>query len=411
MKKLVLVLGVVLMFGTCDSLQAQQNFLEISGTISDKSSKKPIQACNVYVRDKDFGTVANSKGEFSIKIPREYQGSNLVFSNIGYRTVELVISELKSKDNIISLIPTTIIMEELVVREAEAILREAISRVPENYPENHEMLTTFYRETIKKNNSYVDISQGILDVFKLPYQKVGRDQVKINKGFRSQYYKTQDTLVFKIMGGPNTMLLLDLIKNPGLILSNDILKYYKYELTDILELDGKKHYEISFTPKDERDPQLFTGKIFIEQKTLAISEIKFGYAPETVKIAGKHLVKEKPRLARLTALNVEYEIKYREHKGRWYLYYVKNELAMRCNWKKKLFNSTFRSVSEMVITDRSLMNVQPFEKQEIAKKYLVFSEEAGKHYDDSFWEDYTIIRPEDDIRKALSKINSRNIRK
>ncbi|MFT7036895.1 MAG: hypothetical protein ACJA2S_005436 [Cyclobacteriaceae bacterium] len=408
MKKLVFVIGV-LVFCLSSTLEAQEKFLEISGVISDKSTKKPIQACNVYVRNKDFGTVANSKGEFSIKIPREYQGSNLVFSNIGYRTVEIDISELTSEDNIISLVPTTIIMEELVVREAETILREAIGRIPENYPENHEMLTTFYRETIKKNNSYVDISQGILDVFKLPYQKAGRDQVKINKGFRSQDYKTQDTLVFKIMGGPNTMLLLDLIKNPGLILSSDILEYYKYELTDIREMDGQKHYEISFIPKDTRDPQLYIGKIFIEQKTLAISEIKFGFSPETVKIAGRNLVKDKPRLAKLTTLKVEYEIKYREYKGRWYLYYVKNELAMRCNWKKKLFNSTFHSISEMVITDRELMNVRPFEKEHRAAKYLVFSEEAGKHYDDSFWEDYTIIKPEDDIRKALAKISSKRL--
>lgn len=411
MKKFVLVLGVFLMFGLSGSLQAQGKFYEISGTISDKNSKKPIPACNVYVRSKDFGTVANSKGKFSIKVPNDLLDLNLVFSNIGYGTIEIPISRLTPQDNVINLTPTTIIMEELVVREAETILREALGRVPENYPENHEMLTTFYRETIKKNNSYVDISQGILDVFKLPYQKVGRDQVKITKGFRTQDYKTQDTLVFKIMGGPNTMLLLDLVKNPGLILSNDVLDYYTYELTDIRELDGQKHYEISFVPKDKSDPQLYTGRIFIEQKTLAISEIKFGYSPETVKLAGRNLVKDKPRLARLTPLKVEYELKYREFKGRWYLYYVKNELAMRCNWKKKLFNSTFRSVSEMVITDRNLMNVKPFDKEDRVDNFLVFSEEAGKHYDDSFWEDYTIIRPEDDIRKALSKINSRNIKK
>ena len=155
------------------------------------------------------------------------------------------------------------------------------------------------------------------------------------------------------------MLLLDIVKNPGHLLARDILEYYDYELSDILTLDGKRHFEISFKPKDKL--LLYTGKIYIEEKTLAI-------------------------------------------KGRWYLYYAKNELKIKCNWRKKLFNSTFHSVSEMVITDRYLMGVQPFEKNEIAKSEMVFSEEAAKYYDGSFWENYTIIKPEDDIRDALEKI-------
>ena len=210
------------------------------------------------------------------------------------------------------------------------------------------------------------------------------------------------------MGGPNTMLLLDLVKNPGLILAHEILEYYNYELTDIRELDGNKNYEISFSPKNKKDPQLYTGKLYIEEKTLAISEIRFGYSDENVRMAGKSLIKDKPRLARLTPLDIDYEVKYRQFKGRWYLYYVRNELAMRCNWKKRLFNSTFRSVSEMVITDRTLRDVQPFERKEQTKHYVVFSEEAPKFYDESFWEDFTIIKPEDDIRKAIAKISSRS---
>jgi hypothetical protein len=407
MKRLVLSLIAFALLFQFAPLSAQDTFLEISGTISDERTKKPIQACNVYVRNKDFGTVANSDGEFSIKIPKHLLDQNLVFSNIGYGTIELPISAMNEYDNAIILTPTTIIMEELVIRDALAILRESLSRVNENYSENHEMLTAFYRETIKKNNSYVDISQGILEVFKLPYQKAGLDQIKINKGFRTKDYKIQDTLVFKLMGGPGTMLLLDLVKNPGLILSNDVLDSYKYELTDIRESDGQKHYEITFTPKDAKDPQLYTGRIYVEQKTFAISEIQFGYSPETVKMAGKNLIKDKPRMAKLTPLEIKYDIKYREFKGRWYFYYVKNELAIRCNWNKKLFNSTFRSVSEMVITDRNLMNVQPFEKAETTRNQVVFSEEASKYYDESFWENYTIIKPEDDITKALAKINSK----
>ncbi|MEQ6122408.1 carboxypeptidase-like regulatory domain-containing protein [Reichenbachiella sp. MALMAid0571] len=405
MKKQLFLLCFTVFAGSVHLVNAQAEFIEISGIVLDEESNKPIQACNVFVRNRDIGTVANSNGEFSIKIPVEFLDRNLVFSNIGYESFEAGILSFKENDNEIKLKPTIIIMEELVVREAENILRTALSRIPENYSANPELMTTFYREVIKKNNGYVDISQGVLEVFKMPYQKPGRDQIKINKGFRSKDYRAQDTLVFKLMGGPYTMLLLDVVKNPGLLFAQDVLKYYDYELSDILVLDGKRHFEISFKPKDRY--LLYTGKIYIEEKTLAISEVRFHYADDIVKEAGKSLIRDKPRLAKLTPLQVTYEVKYREFKGRWYLYYSKNELKIKCNWKKKLFNSTFHSVSEMVITDRYLMGVQPFEKNEVAETEMVFSEEAAKYYDGSFWENYTIIKPEDDIKKALEKIKSR----
>ncbi|MFY0652002.1 MAG: carboxypeptidase-like regulatory domain-containing protein [Cyclobacteriaceae bacterium] len=414
MKKLVYsIFGTLLLLHFTSVSFAQIDFAEVTGVVVDKKSDKPIPACNVYVRNRDIGTVANSKGEFSIKIPLEYIDRNLVFSIIGYQAVEVPITQLSQEENKISLAQSVIVMDEVVVRDAEDIIREALNRVNDNYPTNPELLTTFYREIIKKNNSYVDISQGILDVFKLPYQKAGTDRIKINKGFRSKDYKPQDTLAFKLRGGPNTMLLLDMVKNPALVLSHDILPFYVYELTDIREFDSKRHYEISFEPRKggDMDMELYHGKIFVEQNTLAISELRFGYSPQAVKIAGKYLVKDKPRLAKLTPLLVEYEVKYREFKGRWYLYYVKNELAMRCNWKKRLFNSTFHSTSEMVVTDRNMMSPQPFDRKQTTKSYVVFSEEASKYDDDSFWENYTIIKPEDDIRKALSKINARTSKK
>lgn len=407
MKKMALMSCLLLVLAGVRQLQAQGSFVEISGTILDEDSNRPIQACNIYVRNRDIGTVANSDGEFSIKIPSEHVDKNLVFSNIGYETYEVPIAQLEESGNTIKLTATIIVMEELVVREAENILRTALARIPDNYPLGPEMLTTFYRELIKRNNSYVDISQGILEVFKLPYHRAGRDLVKINKGFRSKDYKAQDTLVFKLLGGPHTMLLLDLVKNPGIVLEEEILEYYTYELSDIREFDGKRHYEISFQPKNENDIELYVGKIYIEEKTLAISQIEFGYPSKTVKEAGKNLVKSKPRLAKLTPLVVNYEVKFREFKSRWHLYYVRNELSMRCNWRKRLFNTTFHSVSEMVVTDRKLIEVQPFEKHELAGRQVFFSEEAGKYFDESFWENYTIIKPEDDIQKALMKINSR----
>ena len=42
----------------------------------------------------------------------------------------------------------------------------------------------FYRETITKGSRYVAVSEGILDVYKSPYDRrtVRSDRVRVNKG-------------------------------------------------------------------------------------------------------------------------------------------------------------------------------------------------------------------------------------
>ncbi len=388
------------------SLSAQDEFVAISGRVVDDDSGRPVASCNVYIKDRNIGTVANQDGEFTIKIPLSLSDRTLVFSSIGYESHQINISALAASDNEVALKPSMIVMNEVVVMEAEAILRTALSRMSVNYPPFPERLTSFYRELIKKNNHYVDISQGILHLFKHAYTKSAQDQVKIHKGYRSHQYKARDTLVFKLEGGPYTMLLLDVVKNPGLVLSEDLMQHYAYELTDIREFEGKQHYEISFKPRSATYTSLYEGKIFVEEKSMAISQVEFGYPSSTVKLAAASLVKSKPKLARLTPLQVSYQVKYREIKGRWHIHYVKSELAMRCNWKKRLFNSTFRAVLEMVVTDRQPMSALPFEKSEVANQKLIFSSEAPKYFDGSFWENFSIIKPEDDIIKSLKKINS-----
>jgi hypothetical protein len=62
----------------------------------------------------------------------------------------------------------------------------------------------------------------------------------------------------------------------------------------------------------------------------------------------------------------------------------------------------------MVVTNRTESSDEPFDRPDRLQDYVAFSEEAPRFYDETFWEEYNIIKPEDDILRALSKIIRRN---
>ena len=407
MRRVIICIGLVLAVLTMMAQAIETaDFIEIKGKVIDKKSKKALTQSNVYLLGEDIGTVTNNAGEFLLKIPATMESGKLIASSMGYSTAEIRLKNLPGTDLVIPLNETTIVLDELVVRDAKGILKEALARKELNYSQDPSILTAFYREIVRKNKSFIDVSQGVFNIAKSSYVNNQLDLLSLVKGSRSQDYKKADTLVFKVEGGPNTMLLLDLVKNPGLVLDEDVFDFYLYDLKDIQILEEKRNYVISFRPKAVYNVPLYSGDIFVDMQSMAISEVHFSYDASNLERAANQFVKRKPTLAKLKPKKVTYEVKYREIDGVWHLDYVKNELEMKCNWRKKLFNSTFHSVSEMVVTQKNASGERiNFDKKTITKRSDIFSEQVSSLNDEAFWGNYTIIRPEEDLRKALVKID------
>ena len=63
----------------------------------------------------------------------------------------------------------------------------------------------------------------------------------------------------------------------------------------------------------------------------------------------------------------------------------------------------FNTFLELATCHIDTLNVTKFAKQEIMKTNIVFSE-APYSIDDTFWSDYNIIAPEENLGEALSRI-------
>ena len=186
------------------------------GKIKNKETGEVLIFANITVNGSNVATVTNSDGEFLLKIAKDSDAKTLTVSHIGYKNKEFTIASLKPRKNVLEMESAIIPLGEINIYPHDPLflVRSILNRVAENYALNPNMMKGFYRETIKKNRTYVALSEAVVNINKAGYRQMRDDQVQIYKGRKSQDVKKMDTLLFKLQGGPNSTLLLDIIKNP-----------------------------------------------------------------------------------------------------------------------------------------------------------------------------------------------------
>jgi hypothetical protein len=380
----------------------------VRGRIVDVRTGNPIIFANVYLEGTNIGTVSNSDGEFIIKIPLFIENKTIVISSIGYKNIDLLFDRLDPGYNLIKLEPNPIPIEEVTIinRDARELLKAALMKIPENYSNVPVMVTSFYREIIKQNRNYVAVSEAVLDGYKAAYTNMaGADRVKIFKGRKSTDVKKMDTVLFKLQGGPQTMFLLDVVKNPMELFEVESMDYYVYQMGGIVNINDRQAYIVEFDQLDHVDFPLYSGKVYIDVDDLAFVGADFRISPKKLDDAVQYLVRKKPAGMRIDLINASYLVKYRFSMDKWYLNYVRTELIMAVRWQKKLFKSTYTTMSEMAVTDIDPENVTRFKFRESTTREDIFIEQVKDFEDLDFWGEYNIIQPEESIQSAIEKIS------
>ncbi|MFW5658153.1 MAG: carboxypeptidase-like regulatory domain-containing protein [Bacteroidota bacterium] len=385
--------------------------ITVTGKIIDNDSEKPVVFASIYLDSGNKGTVSNSEGEYVLKIPRGKINQVVEFSHLGYKTLQLPARELITEgENIIRMESSSVTLDEITVKpeDALAIINSTLKRVKDNYPLEPVILTGFYRETIKQNRKYVSVTEALVDIYKAPYFPTYQDdQLKIFKGKKSQDVEKMDTVLVKLQGGPSTVLYLDIVKNPYELIETDIQQFYDYNIEDIVNMDGKETFVISFDQKKGVKYPLFSGKIYIDRETYAIRRADFGLSEKGLDYATGVLVKKKPLFMNVEPTGANYLANYKEIDGKLYLNYVRAEAQFKIKWKRKLFNTRIYTMSEMAIIDRDTTNVNRFKYRETARPSDVFADEVGFYEDKNFWGEYNYIKPEESIQEAILKIEER----
>ncbi|MBQ8442780.1 MAG: carboxypeptidase-like regulatory domain-containing protein [Bacteroides sp.] len=405
MKRWVICLGMLLVW--TNVLFGQ---IIVNGVVKDKESRKELANVNVSVIGSNVGTITNADGEFSLKLSQADAGKGLVISHVGYLNVRLSGDELdtEKKRLTIWMIPHTLTLKDVNVfgGAPRVLVEKAIQQIPKSYSDKNQMFSAFYRETIQKGSRYIGISEAVMDVYKSDYKNrsVYLDRVQLQKGRRLASQKKKDTLAVKIAGGPNMPVYLDLAKNEEELLSFDMLPCYRFDMGIPVSIDNRMQYVVHFQPMVKLEIALYKGTLYIDQESLAFTRAEFELDLSDKEKATKSILRKKPAGLRFKPQRISYLVSYRFQEGKPHLNYIRNEIRFKCDWKKRLFSSSFTTTSEMVMVDRIEQPEERIKSKDAFKQRDVFYDVVEEYWNEDFWQDYNIIEPTESLESAVKKL-------
>lgn len=408
--KLTVRIGILIIFMSGGGVGIAQNsndsFVTVSGQLKDAKSNEKIIYATISVPGTGIGTVSNSEGEFLLKINKSLNVDFFEISHLSFATAKFKISEWAGKEKTFYLEPQSLLLKEVTIfpKDARAIVESALKNIKKNYSEVPNMMTGFYRESIRQRRDYLSISEAVVDIYKAPYTTMQYDQVKIYKGRKGNNVKKADTLMVQLQGGPQVSMLLDIVKNTDLSIALDNLDNYQFEFGSMVNIDDKLHWLITFSPNVVKEEPLYFGKLYISQESMAITRAEFSLDLNDQEKASRVFIQKKPMGLIFMPTSTSYLVTYKEQNGKYYLNYVRVDLKFRCDWKKRVFKNYYSVMSEVAITDRHEDNAAKFANQDVFKSNMVFADKVQNFADVDFWGEYNIIEPEESIETAIKKL-------
>ncbi len=387
------------------SIMAQK--VVVSGTVTDSKTGRKLTQASVSAGANGVSVVTNDDGYFTLKTDRKPEYISV--SHLGYETRQVKVgngdSPLKIRLN-----PTTIELHELVVwtEDPRELIRIAISKISENYSKQPELYNCFYRETAMKRNHFIYVAEGVTDMFKTAYSHgMGRDRVAIRKGRRLLSRKASDTLSVKVIGGPVQPIQLDVVKNTDFLLNAEELDKYEMKMELPTHLGDRPQFVISIAPRRTEEYALFFGKLYIDRETLAFTRVELSLDMSDREKATRYMLMKKPMGVRFKPRELTCLIDYRYEDGVTRLSYIRNTFRFNCDWKKKLFSTSFTATCEMVVTDKAPSDKRPISGRDSFDSRDAFYDRVEYFRDPEFWKDYNIIEPTETLDNAIGKLLKR----
>jgi len=385
------------------------SYKHISGTILEKMTQSPIPYCSVSLEGTGIGTITNNNGKFVLRVPDSLFSSKLHVSHIGYESQRIPVAFLENSPSNIYLSSRIVPLQEVIFRlvNPRKIVKEVLEARGRLYLDKPSYFTSFYREGIERKKELLKLTEAVFKVYKQSYNhSFPSDQVKLLKMRKITNNAVKDTLVLRMKAGVEASLLLDLIKNvPDFLEIND-RNIYDYTKIDMTEMDSHMAHVISFEQKKGVTDPYLRGKLFIDSENSALLCAQLEVNPQFIDKAEEQFVVKRGKNVKVHPQQIIYTVSYKELDGKYYMNHVRGDLFFKMKGKGQLFFSPMHIFFEMVTCKVDTVNVQPFPHEERLPVRKIFSEESFA-YDDSFWGDFNVILPEENINKNLSRITSK----
>ncbi|HNQ36612.1 MAG TPA: carboxypeptidase-like regulatory domain-containing protein [Prolixibacteraceae bacterium] len=380
-------------------------FLVVSGRVTDQVSREPMSYVSISLQEYPVGTITNADGEFVLKLPPDRAGDTLVFSSLGYARQKRVAGRIPGNAEI-SLQPISIRIREVKVKavQVEEVLEGIRRSITTNYATDHQLLTAFYRETVRQDGHYINVSEAVLEILKAPYGINERDdKVRLVKARRSPDVQPFHWVNFKLQGGPYTITMLDVVKKLETFLDPEYQLLYRYSIQQVIWYKNHPVFVVRFRPARDTQFPAFEGEMYVDRESYALLYARFSLDDYGLGMAGESLVRRKPKGFKVKPQFVEYQVDFSEYGGLWHLHTARASVAFRVRSPKDRINSVFHSVSDLLVTEVKNTSLKRFPVKDLFTVNDVFAE-MPVDYDEAFWGNYNIIKPDEDLQRALKNL-------
>ena len=377
----------------------------VGGTVIDEKSGRPLP--QVSVSAGRISVVTNEDGAFLLKLGDK--PANITVSHLGYKTKKVALRAGETENLKIKLQPTTIQLREVVIRTGNPrdIVEIAIKKIPENYSRQPELLKAFYRETAMKRKHFIYVAEGVEDMYKTSYTRgIGRDKVSIVKGRRLLSQKQGDTLGLKVMGGPVLPVQLDVVKNSELLLNPEELEAYSFSWGNPEMINDRLQMVVLMEPLFPKEYALYHGKLYIDNERLSFTRIELSLDMSDKEKATRTMLVRKPFGVKFKPRELSCVVDYRYTDGVTRISYLRNIFKFNCDWKKRLFSTSFTATCEMAVTDSQSEGVQPIVSRNSFDSHDAYYDKVEYFMDPEYWNNYNIIEPSESLDKAIRKLVS-----
>ncbi len=387
-----------------DSIPVKYFFL--TGKILDRRKENPVSYASVSVKNKPIGTITNLDGDFLLKIHPKYINDTLIISSMGFAQVFIPAHKLLDEDLIV-MDPVSIRIREVKVTAItpEQLLKNVRANLENNYSPYNKLMNAFYRETVKQDDRYINVSEAVIEILKAPYNSSRSDLSRLIKGRQSPDVQPFKWLNFKLQGGPFTITQLDVVKTMESFIHESHEHQYEYKISNVIWYNDNPVYILEFEPVSGLDFHGFVGELFVHRETFAIVHARFGFDRYGLKKATPILIKHTPPGVKARPSFVEYQVSYQKYQGKWQLATARASVKFKIRSRRDKINSEFHSVSDLLVTNIHSTELKRFRRSESFSYRDIFAEMIN-NYDPDFWENYNIIKPDEDLRNAVQKLTA-----
>lgn len=396
------------------SLQAQANFTEYNGKVIDGKSKKMLEAVSLNVNETNISTITNSEGDFTLKVPNKYLDSKVVVSILGYNTRVLPLSELSKTGNKIKLYEAITELSAVSVsayKNAKSLVKKVFKKKNKNINDESVFMTAFYRETIKRRNRNVSLTEAVVNILKQSNSSYQRDAIQLGKARKSTDYRRLDTVSVKLQGGPFTTIYLDVMKYPEYIFTEETIDSYNFSFDQPTTINNRNVFVVKFSPNSNGLNLNYNGKLYIDVNSLALVSANYALDVSNKSKSKNLLVRKKPRDIVVYPLEAKYRVDYKAKGNKWYYSYSNLNLRFKVNKKREIFNKVYTLSSEMAVTDWEVNTAdERIKNKDRLRPSVIITDAISGFSDPNFWGEYNLIEPDKSIESAIEKIR-KNIEK